>query len=72
MSYNCFAEKVAKGPKRHVVSKVLQKAINIEGAVLVPPSVATAWLESRKPEKPSSIEAEPSCRDGFGFTTALA
>ena len=32
MSYNCFAEKVAKGPKRHVVSKVLQKAINIEGA----------------------------------------
>ena len=44
MSYNCFAEKVAKGPKRHVVSKVLQKAITIEGAAelaLVPPDDVT-------------------------------
>jgi hypothetical protein len=44
MSYNCFAEKVEKGPKRHVVSKVLQKAINIEGATepaLVPPNDVT-------------------------------
>jgi hypothetical protein len=30
MSYNCFAEKVAKGPKRHVVSTALQKVINID------------------------------------------
>jgi hypothetical protein len=43
MIYNCFAEKVAKGPKRHVVSTVLQKAINIEGAVLVPPDDVTHY-----------------------------
>ena len=30
-------------------------------------SVATAWLESRKPNKPSRIEAEPSCCNGFGL-----
>ena len=33
-------------------------------------SVATAWLESRKPDKPSRIEAEPSCRNSFGFAMA--
>ena len=30
-------------------------------------SVATAWLESRKPNKPSRIEAEPSCCNSFGY-----
>ena len=30
-------------------------------------SVATAWLESRQPNKPSRIEAEPSCCNGFGL-----
>jgi hypothetical protein len=32
MSYNCFAEEVAKGPKRHVaaqVSTILKTAISI-------------------------------------------
>ena len=39
---------------------------NITGQALVT-SVATAWLESRKPNKPSRIEAEPSCCNGFGL-----
>ena len=33
-------------------------------------SVATAWLESCKPDKLSRIEAKPSCRNGFGFAVA--
>ena len=39
---------------------------NITGQALVT-SVATAWLESRKPNKLSRIESEPSCCNGFGL-----
>ena len=42
-------------------------SVPVQPASVPPSSVATAWLESRKPNKPSRIEAEPSCCNGFGL-----
>jgi hypothetical protein len=49
-------------------AKLPKQALDI--FIAPPTSVATAWLESRKPDKPSGIEAEPSCRNSFGFAVA--
>ena len=33
-------------------------------------SVVMAWLESHKLDKPSLIDAKPSCHNSFGFAVA--
>ena len=54
----------------YIINSRFYRSCGAEFRSIVSYSVATAWFESRKLDKLSHIEAEPSCCNSFGLAMA--